>query len=64
MTRDLVSLKCVARRLVIAALLLLVVGRSSTMRPASGQEQKGHPPQTPKEEALIDLTGYWVSIVE
>jgi hypothetical protein len=52
------------RRLVIAALLLLVVGGSSTMRPAFGQEQKVQVPPTPKEEALIDLTGYWVSIVD
>jgi hypothetical protein len=64
MTRDSVSRKCVARRLVIAALLLLVIGGSSRMRTASGQQQKGQVPQTPKEGALIDITGYWVSIVD
>ncbi len=69
MTRDFVFPKYVARRLVIAALLLLVIGGSSRMGTASGQqqkvqEQKSQAPQTPKEEALIDLTGYWVSIVD
>ena len=59
-----VSRECVARCLVIAALLLLVIGGSSRMRTASGQEQKGPVPQTPKQGALIDLTGYWVSIVD
>ncbi len=53
-----------ARCLGIAALLLLVIGGSSRMRTASGQQQKGQVPQTPKEGALIDLTGYWVSIVD
>ena len=64
MTRESVSRECMPRRLVIAALLLLVVGGSSTMRPAFGQQQKVQVPPTPKEEELIDLTGYWVSIVD
>ena len=64
MTRDSVSRKCVARRLVTAALLLFVVAGSSRMGTASGQDQKVQVPQTPKQAALIDLTGYWVSIVD
>jgi hypothetical protein len=64
MTRDFVFRKCPAWRVVIAALLLLVIGGSSRMRTAYGQQQKGQVPQTPKEEELIDLTGYWVSIVD
>ena len=69
MTRESVFRECAARRVVIAALLLLAVGGSSRMGTAFGQqqkvqEQKSQAPQTPKEEALIDLTGYWVSIVD
>jgi len=64
MTRDFVSRKCVARRLVIAALLLPLLAGSSRMTTASGQQQKVQVPQTPKEGSLIDLTGYWVSIVD
>ena len=64
MMREPISPKCLTRRLVVTALLLFVVAASNRMRAASAQDHRGQTPTTPKDAALIDLTGYWVSIVD
>jgi hypothetical protein len=64
MMREPISPKCLTRRLVVTALLLFAVAASNKMRAASAQEHRGQTPPTPKDAALIDLTGYWVSIVD
>ena len=49
-----------------AAALIVVVRRVSASRPRVRRRKaaaRRRPPKTPKEAALVDITGYWVSIV-
>ncbi len=62
--RKFISQKRLTRPLAIAALFLLAIGGSSKMRAASAQARQDQPPPTAKGGALIDLTGFWVSIVD
>ena len=62
--RDHIFRKFFTWHLASAALLLFTAGLPGTMGAAPAQEHQAQVPPTPKDGALIDLTGYWVSIVD
>jgi hypothetical protein len=65
MTQNQTVRKFITRRFAAGMLLLFVGGAASRIETASAQQRASQPPaQTAKDAALIDLTGYWVSIVD
>lgn len=56
------SARCLAGSVFLAIALIATVVRSEG--PARGQGGRGQqPPRSPRAAALLDLTGYWVSVV-
>jgi hypothetical protein len=51
------------RYVVIASLALVLAPLAASAQAQRGRAGAGAPPATPKQQAPIDLTGYWVSVV-
>jgi hypothetical protein len=47
----------------LGAVLAIALLTSPAILQGQGQGQRGGPPPTPKADAPIDLTGYWVSVI-